>query len=71
MTSNKKHMQTYAQFLDAETLSRALLMKHAQEASRGEIVLYGDPQIEEAFERLAGKLGYRVERLAAKQTEAE
>ena len=70
MTEKKQYMQTYAQFLDAETLSRALLMKHSQEASRGETVLYGDPQIEEAFERLASKLGYRVERLAAKQMEA-
>lgn len=64
------HLHTYKQFLDAETLARALLMKHAQEASQGEVVLYGEPQIEEAFSRLAAKLGYRIEKIEAVEATA-
>lgn len=71
MSSNKTPLLTYAQFLEADALSKALLIKYAQEASNGDVVLERDKDISRLFEKLARKLGYRVERLAAKQTEAE
>lgn len=56
-------MQTYNQHLAARNLSEALLMKYAQEASRASFPMYGDAQVEEAFEKLADRLGYRVFRV--------
>jgi hypothetical protein len=58
-------METYNQFLAAENLARALLLKYGQEASLGKLVLYGDEQIKEAFAEVAGRLGYSVEKIAA------
>ncbi|NTJ00314.1 hypothetical protein G6L07_08250 [Agrobacterium rhizogenes] len=64
MAENKPdYMQTHAQFLAAEYLARVLLMKHAQESSRGPLVLYGDMQVEEALEKLTERLGYRLLRV--------
>jgi len=58
-------MRTYNQHLSARYLSEALLMKYAQEATKGKIPLYGDTQVEEAFEDLANRLGYRVFRVVS------
>lgn len=68
MTDN---MLTYQQFLAARHLSETLLMKHMEESPRTLIRLYGEPQVEEAFSKLAALLGYRVERIepAAERTE--
>ena len=57
------HMQTYRQHLSARHLSDALLMKYTSEAIEGKFSLYDDIQIEEAFEDLAQRLGYRVFRI--------
>ena len=61
--SKTDSMKTYGQFLAAEYLARVLLMKHAQESSRGPLVLYGDTQVEEALEKLTERLGYRLLRV--------
>ncbi len=56
-------MRTYNQHLAARNLSEALLMKYAQEAARASFPMYGDAQVEEAFQNLADRLGYRVSRV--------
>lgn len=61
--SNPDSMETFKQFLAAKHLAEVLLMKHAQEASEGKKILYGDIQIEEALEGLAERLGFRVFRV--------
>jgi hypothetical protein len=58
-------METYRQFLSARNLADALLMKYAEEASRGEFPLYGSENIRASFEEVAERLGFRVERIAA------
>lgn len=54
-------MDTYSQFLEARSLSEALLLKHSAEGTtRGK----GNDQIvARAFQRLALQLGYTVEKI--------
>jgi len=63
-------MQTYKQFLAAEHLSRALLMKHAQESCCGSVILYSDQQIADELKTLATRLGYRVEKISQPDPDA-
>jgi hypothetical protein len=56
--STSTPMETYKQFLAAEQLSRALIMKYGGEVSGGTLVIYGDIQIEEAFAKVCAALGY-------------
>lgn len=53
-------MNTYSQFLEARSLSEALLLKHAEEGTGRK----GATQIvDRYFERLAKEMGYRIERM--------
>jgi len=54
---------TFIQYLAARELDEALLMKYSQEASEGKTVIYGDTQVHDAFNKLAERLGFRVERI--------
>ncbi|NTG86159.1 hypothetical protein G6L15_08370 [Agrobacterium rhizogenes] len=55
---------TFLQYLAARELGEVLLMKYSQEASEGKTVIYSDTQVLDAFNKLAERLGYRVERIA-------
>ncbi|KEA07160.1 hypothetical protein [Rhizobium rhizogenes] len=68
--SQHDEIETFRQHLDAAALSNVLLMKYSQEASRGTLVIYSEIQIQEAFAKLANRLGYRIERIAHPTLEA-
>lgn len=56
--STRTPLDTYKEFLAAEHLSHVLIMKYGAEASGGTLIIYGDVQIEEAFAKVCGALGY-------------
>lgn len=58
-------MITYTQYLECRHLSEVLLMKHVEEGASRKPILYGDIQVDESFQKLAERLGYRVEKITA------
>lgn len=64
-------MSTYEQFLEARSLSEALLLKHATEGSRHTDTRHTEREIIRSFSKLASQLGYSVSRLPASSTTGE
>lgn len=58
-------MTTYTQYLESRHLSEVLLMKHVEEGGTGKLRLYGEIQVDKSFQKLAERLGYRVEKITA------
>lgn len=60
-------MNSYNSFLEARSLSEALLLKHAEEATGRS----GATQtIDRSFQRLAEQMGYRIEKIEAETAPA-